>query len=89
MADEEKQSIPCKVVLIGESGVGKTSIISTYISNTFSSVLMATPGANFTRKIIFLQDENQSLNLKYGIHRGKKNIVLSQKFFIKMQQYVF
>ena len=26
--DEEKQSIPCKVVLIGESGVGKTSIIS-------------------------------------------------------------
>jgi GTPase SAR1 family protein len=29
MADsDEKKAIPCKVVLIGESGVGKTSIIS-------------------------------------------------------------
>ena len=25
--DEEKGALPCKVVLIGESGVGKTSII--------------------------------------------------------------
>ena len=27
--------INCKVVLLGESGVGKTSIISRYISNTY------------------------------------------------------
>ena len=89
MADEEKQSIPCKVVLIGESGVGKTSIISRYISNTFSSVLISTPGANFTSKTIFLQDENQSIKFEIWDTAGKKNIVLSQKFFIKMQQYVF
>ena len=50
MVDEEKEAFPCKVVLIGESGVGKTSIISRYISNSFNSVLASTPGANFTTK---------------------------------------
>ena len=55
----------CKVVLLGESGVGKTSIISRYISNTFSSVLTATPGANFTTKTVYIEDEAQSI--KYEI----------------------
>ena len=46
----EKEAMQCKVVLIGESGVGKTSIINRYISNNFSQVLTATPGASFTTK---------------------------------------
>jgi len=83
MADEEKQSIPCKVVLIGESGVGKTSIISRYISNTFSSVLMATPGANFTSKTIFLQDENQSIKFEIWDTAGQEKYRALAKVFYK------
>ena len=30
---EEQKAIPCKVVLLGESGFGKTSIISRYLTN--------------------------------------------------------
>ena len=52
----DKEALQCKVVLIGESGVGKTSIINRYTSNTFSSVLTATPGASFTAKNVFLKD---------------------------------
>ena len=61
---ESKESLPWKVVLIGESGVGKTSIISRYISNSFNSVLASTPGANFTTKTVFLKDKNQSIKLE-------------------------
>ena len=84
MADEdEKQSIPCKVVLIGESGVGKTSIISRYISNTFSSVLMATPGANFTTKTVFLKDQNQSIKFEIWDTAGQEKFRALAKVFYK------
>ena len=67
MAEDEGAMI-CKVVLIGESGVGKTSIISRYISNTFKSQLMSTPGANFVTKSVVLEDENKNEQpLKYEI----------------------
>jgi len=48
----------CKVVLLGESGVGKTSIISRYINNTFSGVLMTTTGASFTTKKVEIDPEH-------------------------------
>ena len=84
MADsDEKKAIPCKVVLIGESGVGKTSIISRYISNTFSSVLMATPGANFTTKTIFLKDEQQSIKFEIWDTAGQEKYRALAKVFYK------
>ena len=84
MADEEERvSIPCKVVLIGESGVGKTSIISRYISNTFSSVLMATPGANFTTKTVFLKDEQQSIKFEIWDTAGQEKYRALAKVFYK------
>ena len=56
--DSEENEIKCKVVLIGKSGVGKTSIISRYTSNTFKDSLMATPGANFiTKRVDFPKDK--------------------------------
>ena len=78
--EEEKGALPCKVVLIGESGVGKTSIISRYISNTFSSVLMATPGAN---KTVFLQEEKQSIKFEIWDTAGQEKYRALAKVFYK------
>ena len=61
MSDKEEGALTCKVVLIGESGVGKTSIITRYITNEFKSQMMATSGANYISKYIILEDENQSI----------------------------
>ena len=33
MSDDEDEYISCKVVLLGESGAGKTSILNKYIQN--------------------------------------------------------
>ena len=60
----EKPAIPCKVVLVGESGVGKKSIISRYLTSTFNSTSLCTPGANFTTKTIFLEEYNQSIKFE-------------------------
>ena len=49
--DEENEYISCKVVLLGESGAGKTSILTKYVNNTFSEVVMTSVGSSFLTKI--------------------------------------
>lgn len=44
--------ITCKVVLIGETGVGKTSIISRYTKNSYNNDTTSTLGASFSSKIM-------------------------------------
>ena len=80
---EEKKAIPCKVVLIGESGVGKTSIISRYITDKFSASLGSTPGANFTTKTVFLKDENQSIKFEIWDTAGQEKFRSLAKVFYK------
>ena len=60
----EKEPLQCKVVLIGETRVGKTSIINRYISDNFSSSLSPTPGASFTAKTVFIKDYNQTIKFE-------------------------
>jgi len=49
----------CKVVLLGETSVGKTSIISRYISNTFEINNLSTSGASYANKIINLPNSKK------------------------------
>ena len=78
-----KESVPCKVVLIGESGVGKTSIISRYISNTFSSALSPTPGANFTTKVTYIAEYNQEVKFEIWDTAGQEKYRSLAKVFYK------
>ena len=79
----DKAALQCKVVLIGESGVGKTSIINRYISNTFSNVLTATPGASFTSKTLFLKEYNQSIKFEIWDTAGQEKYRALAKVFYK------
>ena len=45
--------IPCKIILVGESGVGKTSIISCYLDN-YQGKVESTLGAYFSNKTIIV-----------------------------------
>jgi GTPase SAR1 family protein len=61
----DSNAVACKVVLLGESGVGKTSIISRYVKNIFSSNELPTPGASFASKIMYFNDFNK--NVKFDV----------------------
>ena len=45
--------IPCKIILVGDSGVGKTSIISRYL-NKFQEKTESTLGAYFLNKVVII-----------------------------------
>ena len=57
--DEVDEYIVCKIVLLGEAGVGKTSIISRYVNNKFSDILMSTTGASFATKKVEFDSEHK------------------------------
>jgi small GTP-binding protein len=57
--DDEDEYIPCKIVLLGEAGVGKTSIITRYISGSFSQIVMTSTGSSFVAKKIEIEDKKK------------------------------
>ena len=79
--EEEKEAINCKVVLLGKSGVGKTSIISRYTTNIFKETLMTTPGPNFITKKINIPEENEILKFEMWDTAGRERYRLLAKVF--------
>jgi len=80
--DEEKSVINCKVVLIGESGVGKTSIISRYTTNKFKDSLMPTPGASFLTKKVAFPEENKVIKFEIWDTAGEERFrSLARRFY--------
>jgi len=68
MADDEDNegAQTCKVVLLGESGVGKTCIIARFINNTFEDNLISTTGASYAGKTMTF-DEYGGKSIKFEI----------------------
>ena len=80
---EAEGTVNCKVVLIGESGVGKTSIISRYTTNTFESRMLSTPGANFVTKNQLMEDENKVIKFEIWDTAGQEKYRSLAKVFYK------
>ena len=73
----------CKVVLLGDSGVGKTCIISRYISGAFDQNSPSTNGASYASKIINFEQLNKSISLDIWDTAGQEKYKSLTKFFYK------
>ena len=65
-----------KLVLIGDTGVGKTNFIFQFTENRFSTIHVTTVGFDYKSKIIKLPKAKKMLNYKFGIQRDKSDIWL-------------
>ena len=63
MNGKDKDEKAIKVILLGESGVGKTSIIRRYINNEFQNNVASTLGSAFFLKEIIKGDTKYNVNV--------------------------
>lgn len=64
---EGLEHAPLKFVLIGESGVGKSSLLRRFVDDTFSASFIATIGIDFKVKTVTLSQNDQKFKVKVQV----------------------
>ena len=76
--------IKAKVCLVGDSSVGKTSIIRRYVLDIFEDKYIATLGTKVSKKRIILKRDGKNIDLMFSIWD-----VLGQENFKKIHKVAF
>ena len=79
----EEEALQCKVVLIGETRVGKTNIINRYIANTFSSIFTPSLCASYIKKVVDFEEYNYSIKFEIWDTAGQEKYRALAKVFYK------
>lgn len=75
--------ISVKVVIIGEPGVGKTSIYNRFLFNKFDSNSIPTTGASYCQKVISIDKYNLKINFDIWDTAGQEKFRSLNKIFYK------
>ncbi|KAF2972607.1 hypothetical protein GQX73_g1039 [Xylaria multiplex] len=76
-----RKKVLLKVIILGDSGVGKTSLMNQYVNKKFSASYKATIGADFLTREVLVDDRQvtmQSVSSRWGsqFYRGADCCVL-------------
>ena len=69
---EKKKVLSCKVLILGESNVGKSSIAARFLSNNFDFNKYTMSGAYQNTKSLYLKDCNKLINFEIWNTPGQK-----------------
>ena len=80
---EQEEGPTCKVVLVGDSGVGKTCIIQRYVKNDFSEGTESTIASTYSYKVLDIKKYNQRLSLDLWDTAGQELYrALAKNFYL-------
>ena len=86
---EEDESIMFKIITLGNSGVGKTSIIKRYVFNQFDQSAISSIGVIFSFKDVLIGgDENKKVKLKLIDTAGEEKYRSLSKTYYKNAEVV-
>ena len=63
MATDNQGEFLAKVIIVGDSGVGKTNLLTRYCDNTFEDNYVATVGVDFKLKVVDIEGTRVRLQL--------------------------
>ncbi len=69
-----------KIILAGDGGTGKTSLIKRFVDNTFDEKYIHTIGTNVSKKVITFKKEKIDLRLMIWDVQGQKNKYIESLF---------
>jgi small GTP-binding protein len=81
---KKPHNIKIKVCLVGDSAVGKTSLIRRYVMDIFEDKYIATLGTKVSKKRIVIKRKESDFNITYSIWD-----VLGQENFVKTHAMAF
>ena len=80
---EVQDNITCKVVLVGDSGVGKTCIIQRYVNNNFDENTESTSASTYTYKVVNYSEYNKSISFDIWDTAGQELYrALAKNFYL-------
>ena len=80
---KDKDNIGCKAVLVGDTGVGKTSLIERYVNNHYEENQQSTLVSTYTFKKIDIKKYNKSVSLDIWDTAGQEVYrSLSKNFYL-------
>ena len=79
----DEEEISCKVVLLGESGVGKTSIMNNFMDKDSSEETSSTTGATFSTKTLSFEKYNKSICFEIWDTAGQEKYRSLTRMFYK------
>ena len=83
--ESEYESI-IKILLIGNSGVGKTNFIFRFIDNSYTAAHLSTVGFDFKSKIIKLPKSKKTVKLQIWDTAGQERYIsVNKNLFLKVQ----
>ena len=75
-----------KIVIVGDSGVGKSNFLLRFISGRYNSVYQPTIGSDFHSKIITLPKTKQNIKLQFWDTAGQEKYrAINKIYFQKVQ----
>ena len=76
-------NISCKVVLVGDTGVGKTCIIQRYVNNNYEENVDSTVASTYTYKVLNFPNYNKSISFDIWDTAGQEIYrALAKNFYL-------
>ena len=80
---EQKDNLTCKLVLVGDTGVGKTCIIQRYVNNSYSENNESTVASTYTYKILDYPKYQKSISFDIWDTAGQELYrALAKNFYL-------
>lgn len=89
MSEDQKRQLIFKIVILGDSAVGKTSLINQYIQHSFETDYKPSLGVNIVIKELDLVDLNAKIRLILWDIAGQTKYDLSRNLFFQGSQGAF